>query len=130
MIPVKRMKYMKWMILGAVCLAVLGAGVLIYQKSVAAREVKIEDIRKNVPFDEVGTDTAALETRMTALVETQEEADQIAELYQMELLSYSYGIAVYLTDHDPQELIKTGKENGYPEISVDGTVHALEEETK
>ncbi len=56
-------------------------------------------------------------TRLTALAEDLEEAEKIADLYGIELDSYSYGVAVYLTDKDVQELISMGEENDYPTLA-------------
>ncbi len=59
---------------------------------------------------------------MLALVDSEEEAKEIAELYGMEFERYSYGVATYWTEKNPQELIKMGKEKGYPSISVNHEV--------
>jgi hypothetical protein len=55
-------------------------------------------------------------TELTALADNQEEAEEIAELYGIELSSYSYGVATYTTDKNPQELIELGIENEYPAL--------------
>ena len=55
--------------------------------------------------------------QLTALVDTLEEAQQIADLYGIELDSYSYGVASYHTDKDISELIKLGEESGYPTLA-------------
>lgn len=56
-------------------------------------------------------------TKLTALAEDLEEAEKIADLYEIELDSYSYGVAVYVTDKDVQELIDMGEENDYPTLT-------------
>lgn len=56
-------------------------------------------------------------TKLTALAEDLEEAEKIADLYEIELDSYSYGVAVYVTDKDVQELINMGEENDYPTLT-------------
>lgn len=56
-------------------------------------------------------------TRLTALADDLEEAEKIADLYGIELDSYSYGVAVYVTDKDVQELISLGEENDYPTLA-------------
>lgn len=56
-------------------------------------------------------------TKLTALAEDLEEAEKIADLYGIELDSYSYGVAVYLTDKDVQELMSMGEENEYPALA-------------
>ena len=55
-------------------------------------------------------------TELTALADNQEEAEEIAALYGIELSSYSYGVATYTTDKNPQELIELGIENEYPAL--------------
>ena len=56
-------------------------------------------------------------TKLTALADDLEEAEKIADLYGIELDSYSYGVAVYVTDKDVQELISMGEENDYPTLA-------------
>lgn len=56
-------------------------------------------------------------TSLTALADDLEEAEEIADLYGIELDSYSYGVAVYVTDKDVQELISMGEENDYPTLA-------------
>lgn len=56
-------------------------------------------------------------TELTALADDLEEAEKIADLYGIELDSYSYGVAVYVTDKDVQELISMGEENDYPTLA-------------
>lgn len=56
--------------------------------------------------------------KVIAIAETKEEAKKIAELYGMELVEYSYKIATYMTQKEPVELMKWGKEQGYPTIAV------------
>lgn len=56
-------------------------------------------------------------TKLTALADNLEEAEKIADLYGIELDSYSYGVAVYVTDKDVQELISLGEENDYPTLA-------------
>lgn len=59
--------------------------------------------------------TAANE--LIALADTREEAEEIAELYGIELSSYSYGVATYTTDKSTVELMELGEKNGYPALS-------------
>ena len=59
---------------------------------------------------------------MIALADTKEEAKKIAELYGIELVNYSYGVAEYETTKDPQELIALGEKNNYPTLSTNNTL--------
>ena len=59
---------------------------------------------------------------MIALADTKEEAKKIAELYGIELVNFSYGVAEYETTKDPQELIALGEKNNYPTLSTKNTL--------
>lgn len=59
---------------------------------------------------------------MIALADTKEEAKKIAELYGIELVNFSYGVAEYETTKDPQELIALGEKNNYPTLSTNNTL--------
>lgn len=64
----------------------------------------------------------AVNKTLVGLAETEEEAEKIAELYNIELLTFSTGVAVYKTEEDLNTVIKRGKDNGYPELSVNHSV--------
>lgn len=68
-------------------------------------------------------------TRMMALADTREEAENIASLYEMELVDFSNGVAVYETTQDPYELMKMGEMKKYPTISIDHIL-TIDEEGK
>lgn len=55
---------------------------------------------------------------LLALVDTQEEAEEIASLYEIELVDFAEGVAVYTTDESPRDVVLRGKEAGYPNISI------------
>lgn len=57
-------------------------------------------------------------TELIALAQTEEEANEIGELYGMECIRFSNGVAVYITQEDPLEVINRGKENGWPTVSL------------
>lgn len=63
-------------------------------------------------------DTESQNVELVALADTEEQAREIAALYQIELLSFSNGVAVYTTDQEPGDLIALGQQNGYPALSV------------
>ncbi len=50
--------------------------------------------------------------------DTEQQALKIAEDYQIELVSWSDGIAVFHTNEDPQSLIEYGKANGLNRLSL------------
>ncbi len=55
---------------------------------------------------------------LMALAGTQEEAQELAQLYGIELFSYEEGVALYATDKDPYEVMEEGNRKGYPPLSV------------
>lgn len=55
---------------------------------------------------------------LMATAESEEEAQNIADLYGITLVSFDNGIALYQTDKDIFEVIARGQENGYPELSI------------
>lgn len=56
------------------------------------------------------------EDQLMALVETEDGAEEIAEQYGIELVSFADGVATYRTQEDPNEVIGRGQENGYPQL--------------
>lgn len=77
--------------------------------------------------DDVVTDDeleTSVQGQLLALVDTQEEAEEIAALYGIELLSFSDGVAVYYTEEDVSSVIARGKENGWVELS-ENNLHTL-----
>lgn len=55
---------------------------------------------------------------LLCLADSREEAEKIAELYGITLLSYEFGTAVFSTQEDPREVIRRGQEQGWPELSL------------
>lgn len=78
--------------------------------------LKKEDLHPQTNVDSTDTD-ADDSPQLTALADSLEDAQEIAELYGIELESYSYGVASYRTDKDISELINFGTENDYPTLS-------------
>ena len=80
---------------------------------------------------DIGEQTAIVDStqqgrkgNLVALADTEEEAKRIANLYDIDLISFSYGVAVYDTDKDLDKLIKWGEKQGYPRLSINGTCYA------
>ena len=80
---------------------------------------------------DIGEQTAIVDStqqgrkgNLVALADTEEEAKRIANLYDIDLISFSYGVAVYDTDKDLHKLIKWGEKQGYPRLSINGTCYA------
>lgn len=55
---------------------------------------------------------------LMCLVADEQEAQEIAKMYNIELTRFDNGVACFTTDEDPQEVIKRGKENGYPLLDL------------
>ncbi len=51
-------------------------------------------------------------------VESREEAEEIAELYGIELVSFSYRVATFHTEEDPGAVVQRGRDNGWKALSV------------
>ena len=51
-------------------------------------------------------------------VDDEGTAREIAEQYEIELVSYKYGVAVFHTDKDPQAVIDYGMKNDLPALSL------------
>ena len=61
---------------------------------------------------------AAEGEELMATVSSQEEAEEIAALYGIELVSCSEHIATFHTEENPQTVIQRGKDNGWPLLEV------------
>lgn len=114
---------LKKVIAGVVILAAVAAGVVGYH-SYTNRELKELEYREDGPGEIQDLDrTVNGEIELVAMVESQSEADEISDLYGIELKSYSYGVAVYTTDKDPAEVIRMGEEEGYPTLEINQTYY-------
>lgn len=108
------MQNYKWLI-AAVGVGLLGAGGILAACG-TGRNKPLENFESQDNDWFVQTDQGDVE--LIALTDTEEEAQEIAELYQIELLSFSEGVAVYSTDQDPYELFALGEERNYPPLSL------------
>ena len=54
---------------------------------------------------------------LLAIAQTQQDAEAIAEQYGITLVSWDEGLAQFSTERDVNEIIREGKENGWPELS-------------
>lgn len=68
-----------------------------------------------------GTTTPVAGQELVATADSQEEAQQIAEMYGITLVKYEYGAATYTTTDDPQAVIAYGKAKGYPSLSINNS---------
>lgn len=73
--------------------------------------------REEVPLSPRETDTTG--GRLICTAETEEQAQEIAQLYGIELIAFRNGVAVFTTEEDPWKVIRRGMEAGWPELSLD-----------
>ena len=66
------------------------------------------------PINEFMAEDASL----MAVVESEEEAMEIAEKYMIEFVSFQNRMALFQTEEDPYAVISRGEENDYPPLSV------------
>ena len=52
------------------------------------------------------------------LAQSQEEAQEIADLYGIELVSFAEGVATFHTEDNPVDVINMGIEKGYPLLEL------------
>lgn len=71
------------------------------------------------------TTQAYIVAKLLCQAEDLEQAQQIAELYGITLVRFNYGLASFYTDEDPEEVIARGKENGWPELEINGFSQAF-----
>lgn len=57
---------------------------------------------------------------LLCIAQSEEEAKKIADMYGIELVEFSYGVATFHTEEDPNAVIRRGLDNGYPELSING----------
>ncbi|MBR1671186.1 MAG: hypothetical protein IJ695_10870 [Butyrivibrio sp.] len=58
---------------------------------------------------------------LLCLADSKEEAQKIADMYGIELVNFSYGVATFHAD-DPKSVINMGLEKGYPELELNGVM--------
>ena len=128
---------MSTLLFGVVCIGLFGS-LLVSCNS--KREVDMSSVQQMMPqLIETGTESENAannsaeekqkEIELIALAEDQEEAEEIAKLYGIELSSFSDGVAVFTTDKDLQELKELEDLNGYPTLTVNSNSHQLKEFT-
>lgn len=77
-----------------------------------------------IPSDRPHSGSSVIEGQLIALADTQEDAKEIAELYEIQLLSYSNGVALFYTEEDTDAVIARGLANGWPTLSKNSVSHA------
>ena len=125
----ERVRKMSGLIFGVVCIGLLGSLLAVRNREQEIDESFVQQVPQSIEA-ESSSEEGKKEIEMIALAEDQEEAEKIAELYGIELSSFSEGVAVYTTDKDPQDLKETGDINGYPTLTVNNAYHQLKEFTR
>ena len=74
------------------------------------------------PSGSVQSPQAAEGEELLATVESQEEAEEIAALYGIELVSCSEHVATFHTEEDLYAVIQRGKDNGWPLLEVNHVI--------
>lgn len=74
---------------------------------------------KDMDKDERPGDDTGVTNRLMALVDSEDEARELAGLYDIEFLNYSYGVAVFSTVEDPEAVINRGVQNGWKLLERD-----------
>ena len=115
--------------------AVFSLSVLVFTgctKEAGSRENKKENIMNSQLGDagslneNLSTLTGASEGReLSAAVNSEDEAKEIATQYGIEFVDFSYGVAVFHTEEDPVSVINRGKKNGWPLLSINGQSYAF-----
>lgn len=110
---------------GVLCIGVFGSLLVACNDRRKMDESSIQKIPQFIETEN-SSEIKKKETELIALAEDQAEAEKTAELYGIQLISFSDGVAVYITDKDPQELIELGDNNGYPTLTVNSNHYQLE----
>jgi len=122
------MKKYRWIIITVLCVSVglILLGWLNNPKHVFA-PVKDFESPGGAPPDSAGNQggEAYEPNQLVGLFENEEQAKECAELYGIELQSFSYGVAVFKVEGDPNMLIEKGKDNGWPELSLNHKITAF-----
>lgn len=93
---------------------------LVNHSKASAEEILLENVVEHEVADtELASDTDLDIMQLTCLADSQQEAEQIAQSYGIEFVSFEYGVAVFLSDKPYPELVAYGEENGLKQLSVD-----------
>ncbi|WP_092643149.1 hypothetical protein [Acetanaerobacterium elongatum] len=82
---------------------------------------------KNITSTNPAGSEAYVAGELLCLTQTKQQADEIAQLYNITLKSFDNGIAVFTTEEDLQTVIDRGKKNGWVELYKNMVYHALSE---
>ncbi len=90
------------------------AGALLAMTSACGQDPKLEGPQHETVENYVEG------AELLCIVESEDEAKEIADMYGIELVDYKVGVATFHTEEDPRAVVERGIENGYPGISING----------
>lgn len=96
-----------------ICLAVIAAVAVSVMHGRASEYQYIGDV---VEHESMEIEVSDME--LMCLADTQEEAEEIAQAYGIELVSFDLGVAVFKSDIPYSELITYGEENDLKRLSI------------
>ncbi len=59
------------------------------------------------------------------LADSQDQAKEIADMYEIELVDFAYGVATFHTDEPVSSVLDRGEAKGYPKLSVNTASHTI-----
>lgn len=74
--------------------------------------------------DENGLREVYEDGQLMCEAESRREAEEIAELYGITLVEFLGNVAVFYTEENPDDVIRRGQENDWPELSLNFIVTA------
>lgn len=83
----------------------------------------IKPIRRDAQLDSVPIQQDKLE--LIGMADSKEEAEKLAEDYEIELISYSEKVAVFQTGKSYDEILKIGENKKLTELSINNTLKAF-----
>ena len=83
----------------------------------------IKPVRREVQLESVPMQNDQLE--LIGMADSKEEAEKLAEDYEIELISYSEKVAVFQTDKSYDEILEIGKNKKLTELSINNTLKAF-----
>ena len=121
-------KKYRWIVTLALCLAV---GLVLFGWFNSPKPV-FAPVKDYEPPGDVKSDNgdsqgggAYVPDQLIGLFENEKQAKECAKLYGIKLESFSYGVAVFQVEGDPNEYIEKGNKNGWPELSLNYKFKAL-----
>ncbi len=97
------------------------AGIPVQEETGEEKE-PAENVSEELP---VLNDEIVPGEELLCLCDSEEDAQEIADMYGIELVNFSYGVATFHADN-PREVITLGQEKGYPALELNGVMRIFE----